>query len=339
MIRFKFLLSAQLSAMALCCTLLQAKGCSAQPQGQVQETTKPSGTAQTSLPSNAVKSELSGSSKDSSSKDSFSKDSSSNVTCKTADVERIKSLLQEASLLKKKPESWMLWFGKKFLGVPYVGGTLDAAKEEKLVVNTSELDCTTYVEIVAALTRTIEKGRTDFADFCEELKHVRYIGGDIAYEKRQHYFTAWINDNAEEGIVTDIQQNPPFTKVQHISVNWMTTHTSSYKMLNGNASRLKGIKALEQSINGKSYRYIPKESIVDNSLFRKTIHDGDIIVIITSKKGLDTTHIGLASWHKDGLHLLNASSIHKKVIDEPMTLRTYMMKHPSQIGIRVCRVK
>jgi hypothetical protein len=39
------------------------------------------------------------------------------------------------------------------------------------------------------------------------------------------------------------------------------------------------------------------------------------------------------------LHLLNASSIHKKVIDEPMTLYTYMHKHPVQIGIRVCRVQ
>ena len=99
------------------------------------------------------------------------------------------------------------------------------------------------------------------------------------------------------------------------------------------------IKALENSINGKSYRYIPKTKIANNSLFRKTILDGDIIVIITNKKGLDTTHIGIASWHSDGLHLLNASSIHKKVIDEPMTLRTYMSKHPSQIGIRVCRVR
>ena len=64
----------------------------------------------------------------------------------------------------------------------------------------------------------------------------------------------------------------------------------------------------------------------------------DNVTIITNKKGLDTTHIGLASWHADGLHLLNASSIHKKVIDEPMTLYTYMQKHPSQIGIRACRV-
>ena len=100
-----------------------------------------------------------------------------------------------------------------------------------------------------------------------------------------------------------------------------------------------GIRKLEQSVNGKRYRYVPKGKIANTAVFRNAIHDGDIIAIITNKKGLDTTHIGIASWHKDGLHLLNASSIHKKVIDEPMTLYTYMHKHPVQIGIRVCRVQ
>lgn len=261
------------------------------------------------------------------------------ATYSQSDISRINSLLREASQLKEKPKSWMLWFGKKFIGVPYVGGTLDRAEEEKLVVNTSELDCTTFVEIVTALTRCMSgNGKKDFSDFCRQLQHVRYINGEIAYEKRQHYFTVWISDNAEEGIVTDIQNNPPFTKVQHVSVNWMTTHQQSYKMLKNNTKRLKGIKVLEEQISGKSYRYIPKEQIVDSRLFRNTIHNGDILVMITNKKGLDTTHIGIASWHQDGLHMLNASSIHKKVIDEPMLLRTYMMKHPSQIGIRVCRV-
>ena len=261
------------------------------------------------------------------------------ATYSQSDISRINSLLREASQLKEKPKSWMLWFGKKFIGVPYVGGTLDRAEEEKLVINTSELDCTTFVEIVTALTRCMSgNGKRDFSDFCRQLQHVRYINGEIAYEKRQHYFTVWISDNAEEGIVTDIQNNPPFTKVQHVSVNWMTTHQQSYKMLKNNAKRLQGIKALEEQISGKSYRYIPKEQIMDSRLFRNTIHNGDILVMITNKKGLDTTHIGIASWHQDGLHMLNASSIHKKVIDEPMLLRTYMMKHPSQIGIRVCRV-
>ena len=261
------------------------------------------------------------------------------VNYQKKDSLRVVSLLKEASSLKSKPKNWMLWFGKKFVGVPYVGGTLDKAKREKLIVNTSELDCTTYVELVTALTLCAERHETSFASFCNRLKHVRYIGGEVSYEKRQHYFTIWIQDNAKEGIVGDIQTNPPFTAIQKIQVNWMTTHPNSYQMLKGNPTRLKGIKALENSINGKCYRYIPKESIANNTLFRKTIKDGDILVIITNKKGLDTTHIGLASWHSDGLHLLNASSIHKKVIDEPMTLKTYMSKHPVQIGIRAWRVK
>ena len=56
------------------------------------------------------------------------------------------------------------------------------------------------------------------------------------------------------------------------------------------------------------------------------------------KKGLDTSHLGFAVWKEGRLHLLNASSIHKKVVLEPMTLRQYMQKHPSQLGVRVVRV-
>ena len=44
-------------------------------------------------------------------------------------------------------------------------------------------------------------------------------------------------------------------------------------------------------------------------------------------------------WGKDGkLHLFNASSIHKKVVYEPMTLQQYMSQHPTQLGIRVIRI-
>ena len=254
------------------------------------------------------------------------------------DSMKIVSLLQEAKSLKQKPKSWMLWFGKKFIGVPYVAGTLDRTKEELLVINTRQLDCTTYVEMIAALTMCAQNHETSFTAYCNHLKHVRYIGGEVSYVKRQHYFTVWMDDNEKEGIVKNIAPNPPFTAVQKVNVNWMSTHVSSYKMLTAHPEWRTGIKAMERSITGKSYRYIPKNKIANNQLFRSAIHDGDIIVIITNKKGLDTTHIGLASWHADGLHLLNASSIHRKVIDEPMTLRTYMSKHPVQIGIRVVRV-
>lgn len=113
----------------------------------------------------------------------------SGVVYQRQDSIRIINLLKQAKALKTKPANWMLWFGKQFVGIPYVGGTLDRTKEEVLIVNTRELDCTTYVEMVTALTMCAQKHETSFASFCEHLKHVRYVGGEVSYVKRQHYFT------------------------------------------------------------------------------------------------------------------------------------------------------
>ena len=104
------------------------------------------------------------------------------VVYQRQDSLRIVSLLQQAKAMKKKPANWMMWFGKQFVGIPYVGGTLDRTREELLVVNTRELDCTTYVEIVTALTMCAKHQETSFAAFCNHLKHVRYIGGEVGKE-------------------------------------------------------------------------------------------------------------------------------------------------------------
>ena len=109
-------------------------------------------------------------------------------------------------------------------------------------------------------------------------------------------------------------------------------------MLKGNKSAIAEVRAGEKALNGRKFRYIPKRSIDNSSLLRRTIHDGDILVMLTSKKGLDTSHIGIAVWHKDGLHLLNASQLRHKVVVESKLFRDYMLSQKSQTGIRVVRV-
>lgn len=264
---------------------------------------------------------------------------SHDISYRPTDSIRVEKMLAAARRFSRPPVSWLLHFGYQFIGTPYVGGTLDRAEKERLVVNLRELDCTTFVEQALALARCAQRGDTSFHSFCDQLCYIRYIGGKVEYTKRQHYFTTWINDNQKEQIVKDIQSpTPPFTAIQTIRVDYMTTHTSSYKMLYAHPEWLAGIRNLEQDINGLRYRYIPKALLANQKLIRTAIRDGDIIVILTNKRGLDTSHIGLAVWRNGNLHMLNASSIHKKVIDEPMTLYQYMQRHPSQIGIRICRM-
>lgn len=259
-----------------------------------------------------------------------------------SDSIKVVRLLQEAKKRNLKTKQGCIqFFTRQFFGIPYVASTLEVNKTEQLVVNLRQLDCTTYVENVVALTLCASRGTASFGDFCRNLRLIRYQkNAPISYPARLHYFTAWIQSNAAAGICTDIQSpNPPFTAVQHVSVDYMTLHSDKYPMLHGNAANLKGISALEKSISGKSFRYIPKQRIDNSRLLRQTVHNGDIIVILTSKKGLDTQHLGFAQWRPDGLHLVNASSIHKKVVEEPMLLRTYLQKHKSMTGIRIVRMK
>lgn len=232
---------------------------------------------------------------------------------------------------------------RKFIGVPYVAHTLDRNEEEKLVVNLHELDCTTYVEAVTALTLCARKGETRFSDYVRQLEQIRYRGGKMSYVNRLHYFHWWLEDNERMGFVSEIDSpNPPFTAVQTLKINYMSLNARLYDMLKNNPGRVEELKKLEDATNGTKLRYIPKSLLCNSRLLREVIHDGDIIAIVTSKRELDTTHLGFAIWHKDGLHLMNASNLRKngnRVVDPMETLYNYMMSRPANIGIRIARIK
>lgn len=251
---------------------------------------------------------------------------------------KVVTMLRKANALKKDT-NLMLYFGRQLIGVPYVAKTLEGNPSERLVVNLRQLDCTTFVENTLALALCAKNHLTRFADFLTFLRLIRYRNGEVSYINRLHYFTEWIADNARMGYVEEVSApNPPFTKTQKIAINFMSGHVSFYPMLVKNPSWVASIQNMEQELQGREFPYIPKEEISNTAIVCNTIHDGDIIAILTSKPGLDTSHIGIAVWHADGLHLLNASQIHKKVVEEPMTLYAYMKRRPSQTGIRVIKV-
>ena len=260
-----------------------------------------------------------------------------------ADSLKVERLLAEAAL-RGDVTNWTLYFAEKFIGTPYVASTLEVNKEEKLVVNLRQLDCTTLVENVVALTLTVREPAPSFAAFCRNLEKIRYRGGvRDGYASRNHYFSEWIASNEKLGVVEEIRGKKdegyrPFVAVQRLELDYMSTHPSAYPMLEGNAGELRRIRTNEQAFDGQAVRYVPVSWLGKGQEELGDIHDGDILAIVTRKKGLDTSHLGFAVWKEGRLHLLNASSIHKKVVLEPMTLRQYMQKHPSQLGVRVVRV-
>ena len=263
------------------------------------------------------------------------------VTYEWEDSTRVADLLQQARL-QSPNQNMILYFAHQFLGVPYVGHTLEVNKEEELVVNLRQLDCTTFVETVTALTLAFRHDGLGWDDYLQWLLTIRYNKGKLdGYCSRNHYFSQWIDSNTRLGLVKEqTSASYPFTASQQLQLNFMSTHPDLYAMLKDKPEDVKKIAQLEKAVSGTKVRYIPASQLNESKRALKYVRDGDILALVTKKSGLDVSHVGFAEWGKDGkLHLLNASSIHKKVVLEPMTLYQYAQKHPSVLGIRVIRIK
>lgn len=253
-----------------------------------------------------------------------------------------------AEILAKAPaDASVTYFARQFIGVPYVGHTLEMSLDsEPLVVNLRELDCTTYVETVAALWQTNrEKAHANYATYKHWLSRYRYWAGRRdGYLSRHHYFSWWWHDNVEQGILSEVDLSASGAELTPlvVKINYMSLHPELYAQLNAHREWLPCLQKMEQEYSGHDGMYLSRQELLRKSskAFRGVIEDGDVIAIVTTKGGLDYSHLGFASWQSDGrLHLLNASSIHHKVVDEPKTLYEYLSEHKSSVGIRVFRLR
>lgn len=264
--------------------------------------------------------------------------SATGITYTKADSLKVVRLLTEG-LRQGEGTNLMLYYGMKMQGIPYVAHTLEVNKTEKLVVNMRQMDCTTFVETVFALALTTRDKSVKWSDFCRRLEQIRYQQGKVdGYTSRNHYFLWWTENNERQGLVTQPLRKTAgrYARRQVINIDYMSVHPHLYSMLKGNKADIATIARMEKASAGKEMMYIPAAYTGLTEKQLACIRTGDILAIATKKKGLDTTHIGIAVWGRDGkLHLLNASQIHKKVILEPKTMKQYMSGHPSQLGVWV----
>lgn len=253
------------------------------------------------------------------------------------EVKAVKDKLKryDTSLSKLEISKIIAEVGKSFLGTEYVAGTLDKdTDEEKLVVNISGLDCVTFVENVLAVSRIIRKGKIDYDSYVDELRFIRYREGEInKYPSRLHYFTDWIYDNQEKGVVKDITLEiggEPYQK----NVNFMTTHTDSYIQLKGNSDFVNEMKDIEARLNEREHYYIRKESVND---FYDDLKTGDIIATTTNINGLDVTHTGFIYKENGKTKFMHASITKGEIVISKEELKDYLKGNKKQTGIIVAR--
>ena len=224
--------------------------------------------------------------------------------------------------------------GKEFLGVPYVGGTLDKDAAESCTIELDKLDCVTFFELsLAVADALITEDEPKFSSLYDRIQYTRYREGLIdGYESRLHYTADWIYDNIEKGVVADITQELGGVELV-LNVYFMSRNAAKYPMLKGNKDLVAKIKKIEEDVNANPAYYIPKEKVSD---IMDDLQDGDIVAFVTSIDGLDYGHIGLINKEDGTARLMHASTTAKKVVLDT-TIDEYIEGVSKFTGITVLR--
>ncbi|MFW5707085.1 MAG: N-acetylmuramoyl-L-alanine amidase-like domain-containing protein [Bacteroidota bacterium] len=254
-----------------------------------------------------------------------------------SDIARFEYTMEVVSLVtpaSTPPNELLMTFAKRFIDTPYVAHTLEVTENEELVINLREMDCTTFVEYMLAMTLVLHYGDTTFWDFAQTLACIRYNNGTLDdYPSRLHYFSQWLHNNSEKGIIRMVEpeiESQPYK----VTANFMSTHPHLYRQLD-NPAFVEKIKEAETEVSGLQMRYIPKDSIQG---VEHLIKDGDIIAFTTNIEGLDITHTGLALQQDGRLYLLHASTRSNTVEITPIPLSEYLQPMQRVTGILVARL-
>ncbi|GHV69519.1 hypothetical protein FACS1894199_18350 [Bacteroidia bacterium] len=241
---------------------------------------------------------------------------------------------EEKSLLGIPIDKRIPIIGEFFLGSPYVGGMLNTGVPELPTINLRKFDCVLFVEAVIAFALLDRYDDMAIETYVNNIIKLRYRNGELNYVSRLHYSSDWLYEMVRLKVLRDVTH---FCggEVFPINVSFMTEHAKKYYPISHSKKVKADIKIVEEEINKRTYYYIPQDNLDTLSPKFRT---GDVLLITTNIKGLDTSHIGFAYKKKDKIYLMHASETAKKVVISELTLGEYIQGNKSQTGVMVGRI-
>lgn len=186
------------------------------------------------------------------------------------------------------PGERIVSLSRHFLETPYATDTLIGNPQvaEQLVINLAGFDCFTFLDVIEALRRS-----ADLADLANQLKQVRYRGGEVSYANRRHFFSDWVAGDVDRiaDVTAAVGQGRALTVV---------------KQLNLKSDGLRWLP--EIAVIRREMSYIPTCKI-DRELL-SALQGGEYVGIYSEHAGLDVSHTGLIVKKKDRIMLRHATS-------------------------------
>jgi N-acetylmuramoyl-L-alanine amidase-like protein len=232
--------------------------------------------------------------------------------------------------------------GELAAGTPYVPYTLEAylkaggsPLQEPLTLSLTRFDCVTLVESCLAVARVAGyEGAATWERFGGEIERMRYRGGERrGYASRLHYFSEWITDGEQRGLVKDLGAELGGAEDAR-PLRFLTEHRAKYPAL-ADDGVFREIEAIERTISRHPRRVIPTKRIPE---VVNRIETGDVLAFATEIPGLDVTHAAFAHRGGDGtLRVLHAPLSGGVVQVTRTTLPDYVAAIHRSTGILVAR--
>ncbi len=195
---------------------------------------------------------------------------------------------------------------ERALGTPYAADSLGegsgAACDADPLIDLSRVDCVTFCEQILALAIS-----RNYDEAFRNLQRIRYRAGVIGFAARHHFVMAdWLPRN--QWLLKDISAD---VGGRACRVMTKTIDRRGFAAARGCADAGDWPPPQRMSI-----RYIPARHLLTTAARLK---GSEVLVLITAKEGIFASHLGFIIRAGDGSMLFrHASSIAKKVVDEPM---------------------
>lgn len=204
------------------------------------------------------------------------------------DVRRARDLLARAKPHRTVPAR-VEALSATLLGCPYEAHGLvgSATVPETFVASLDAFDCVTYVETVLALARAATP-----AELAEELRQIRYDGGVVEWERRNHYMTDWARQSSKRRVTWPVAAEGLGAKKEKL---------------------LDAVPGLPP--RKTSFWCVPKSKF---RALAPRLANGDVVLFASTKPGLDVFHCGFLVKAGGAWRLRHASRSAGRVVEEDL---------------------
>jgi hypothetical protein len=215
------------------------------------------------------------------------------------------SLLQRALRLRQGLPTGdaLVALARDAIGRPYLAFSLDQGPREQLRLDLGRLDCFLFVEQLLAVVHLQPQPPAQAAKaFADQVKQLRYDGGQVDYCHRHHYFSRWAAAAERQGLLRNITASLPGARSRRVPLQFMSTHPQAYRPMEQTRNRA-CIAKLEANLT-VSQTFVPTAAL---GQALPLLRNGDIFGLVTRVPGLDVSHVGFVEVDGSRRHALHAA--------------------------------